>query len=421
MPSLFDPLTLRDLTIPNRIFLAPMCQYQCEARDGVPTDWHLVHLGARAAGGFGLVIAEATGVLPEGRITPQCPGLWNDEQANAWRRVVEFGHAQGAKMGIQLAHAGRKGSTYRDFEPGKSGTVPFEDGGWETFGPSAVPFPGLATPTEATPEYLAHVVEAFAAAARRADAAGFDVVEVHAAHGYLLSEFLSPLSNHRTDGYGGDLAGRARLLLEVVDAVREAWPVGKPIFVRISATEWTDGGFTVEDATEVARMLRRHHVDLVDVSSGGNVLAKIPAAPGYQVPLAAAVRQAGLPVSAVGLITEPKQAQQILDDGKRGRRGAGPGGAAGAVVAVARRRRTRLRCLRPLSELVPARPLARRRARPLTPGTVPNSVHLFHNFGPKSGPVEKVDRWEPSPGIDQTGGVSRRRSRRPRAQRAADR
>lgn len=315
MPSLFDPLTLRDLTIPNRIFLAPMCQYQCEARDGVPTDWHLVHLGARAAGGFGLVIAEATGVLPEGRITPQCPGLWNDEQANAWRRVVEFGHAQGAKMGIQLAHAGRKGSTYRDFEPGKSGTVPFEDGGWETFGPSAVPFPGLATPTEATPEYLAHVVEAFAAAARRADAAGFDVVEVHAAHGYLLSEFLSPLSNHRTDGYGGDLAGRARLLLEVVDAVREAWPVGKPIFVRISATEWTDGGFTVEDATEVARMLRRHHVDLVDVSSGGNVLAKIPAAPGYQVPLAAAVRQAGLPVSAVGLITEPKQAQQILDDG----------------------------------------------------------------------------------------------------------
>lgn len=315
MPSLFDPLPLRDLTIPNRIFLAPMCQYQCEARDGVPTDWHLVHLGARAAGGFGLVIAEATGVLPEGRITPQCTGIWNDTQRDAWARIVEFGHGQGAAMGIQLAHAGRKGSTYRDFEPHKSGSVPLQDGGWETFGPSAVPFPGLATPTEADHEYLATVVDAFAAAARRADEAGFDVVELHAAHGYFLNEFLSPLSNHRTDAYGGDLAGRSRLLLEVVDAVRGTWPAGKPVFARISATEWTDGGFTVEDATEVARMLGEHGVDLIHVSSGGNVLATIPAGPGYQVPLAAAVRTAGLPVCAVGLITEPKQAQQILDDG----------------------------------------------------------------------------------------------------------
>ncbi len=315
MSSLFDPLQLRDLTIPNRIFLAPMCQYQCEARDGVPTDWHLVHLGARATGGFGMIIAEATGVLPEGRITPQCTGIWNDEQVAAWRRIVDFCHRQGAAMAVQLQHAGRKASVYREWEPNRSGSVPLEDGGWQTIGPSAVPFPGLAVPREATLDDLAQVVEAFAAAARRADAAGFDAVELHAAHGYLLFQFLSPLSNHRSDAYGGDLAGRSRLLLEVTDAVRAVWPEGKPLFVRISATEWTEGGFTVEEATEVARMLGEHGVDLIDVSSGGNVVAKIPAAPGYQVKLARAVREAGLPVSAVGLITEPAQAQEILDEG----------------------------------------------------------------------------------------------------------
>jgi 2,4-dienoyl-CoA reductase-like NADH-dependent reductase (Old Yellow Enzyme family) len=315
MSSLFDPLQLRDLRIPNRIFLAPMCQYQCEARDGVPTDWHLMHLGARAAGGFGMLIAEATGVLPEGRITPNCCGIWNDQQVAAWRRIVDFCHGQGAAMAIQLQHAGRKASVYREYEPNKSGSVPPEDGGWETIGPSAVPFPGLATPREATPADLAGVVAAFAAAAGRADAAGFDAVELHAAHGYLLFQFLSPLSNHRTDEYGGDLAGRSRLLLEVTDAVRAAWPAAKPLLVRLSATEWTEGGFTVEEATAVAGMLAEHGVDLVDVSSGGNVLAKIPAGPGYQVPLARAVRAAGLPVSAVGLITEPAQAQAILDEG----------------------------------------------------------------------------------------------------------
>jgi 2,4-dienoyl-CoA reductase-like NADH-dependent reductase (Old Yellow Enzyme family) len=315
MVSLFDPLTLRGLTIPNRIFLAPMCQYQCEQKDGVPHDWHLVHLGARATGGFGLIIAEATGVVPEGRITPQCPGLWNEEQQEAWKHIVDFCHTYGAKTAIQLAHAGRKASTYRGFEAHQSGSVPLDDGGWETIAPSAVAFPGLATPREATAEDIAHVVSAFAAAARRADAAGFDAVELHAAHGYLLFEFLSPLSNHRTDGYGGDLAGRSRLLLEVTDAVREVWPEEKPLLVRISATEWTDGGFTVEEATEVARMLGEHGVDLIDVSSGGNVVAKIPAGPGYQVKLARAVRAAGLPVSAVGLITEPAQAQAILDEG----------------------------------------------------------------------------------------------------------
>jgi 2,4-dienoyl-CoA reductase-like NADH-dependent reductase (Old Yellow Enzyme family) len=315
MPSLFDPLQLRDVTIPNRIFLAPMCQYQCTGLDGVPTDWHLMHYGARAAGGFGLLIAEATGVCAEGRITPWCCGLWNDEQVTAWRRVVSFCHQQGAKMAVQLQHAGRKASVYRDFEPDQSGTVPVSAGGWETIAPSSIPFPGLAAPREATPADIAAVIADFAAAARRADAAGFDAVELHAAHGYLLFQFLSPLTNQRTDEYGGDLAGRSRLLLEVSDAVRAAFPANKPLLVRISASEWTHGGFTVEEATQVAAMLADHGVDLIDVSSGGNVLAKIPAAPGYQVPLAAAVRSAGLPVSAVGLITDPAQAQAILDAG----------------------------------------------------------------------------------------------------------
>ena len=220
MTSLFSPLTLRDLTIPNRIFLAPMCQYMCERRDGVPTDWHLVHLGARAAGGFGLIIAEATAVVPEGRISPEDTGLRNDAQRDAWARIVAFCHAQGATMGIQLAHAGRKASTYRGHPGLPHGSVPLEEGGWATVGPSPAGFPGLAEPRELTQEELAGVVKAFADAAVRADQAGFDVVEVHAAHGYLLCEFLSPLSNHRLDEYGGDFAGRTRLLLVVVVAVR---------------------------------------------------------------------------------------------------------------------------------------------------------------------------------------------------------
>lgn len=316
MSSLFDPLQLRDLTVSNRMFLAPMCQYQCEGRDGVPTDWHLMHYGARAAGGFGLLISEATSVSPEGRITPWCAGLWNDEQVAAWKRVVDFCHAQGAKMAVQLQHAGRKGSIYREWEPGKAGSVPLAAGGWQTIGPSAIPFPGLTAPREATQEDLAKVVADFVAAAHRAEAAGFDAIELHAAHGYLLFEFLSPLSNKRTDGYGGELAGRARLLLEVAEAVRAAWPAGRPLFVRLSATEWTEGGFTVTEATEVAGLLAERGVDLMDISSGGNVMAKIPSAPGYQVPLAAAVRAAGLPVSTVGQITDPLQAQSILDAGQ---------------------------------------------------------------------------------------------------------
>jgi 2,4-dienoyl-CoA reductase-like NADH-dependent reductase (Old Yellow Enzyme family) len=315
MPSLFDPLTLRGVTIPNRLFLSPMCQYMCEARDGVPTDWHLVHLGARAAGGFGLLVAEATAVVPEGRISPEDCGLWNDAQRDAWARIVAFCHEQGALMGVQLAHAGRKASTYKGHPGRHEGSVPPSEGGWTPVAPSAVAFPGLATPTELTPDEIAGVVGAFAAAAVRADQAGFDVVEIHGAHGYLLNEFLSPLSNRRADGYGGDFAGRVRLLLEVVDAVREVWPESKPLFVRLSASEWVDDGWTPDDTVRLSGLLVEHGVDLVDVSSGGNILARIPLAPGYQVPFARAVRAAGVPTAAVGLITEPAQAQAILDDG----------------------------------------------------------------------------------------------------------
>ncbi|HET7725232.1 MAG TPA: NADH:flavin oxidoreductase/NADH oxidase [Propionibacteriaceae bacterium] len=316
MTSLFDPITLRDLTLENRIVLPPMCQYQVFERDGVPTDWHLVHLGARATGGFGLIIAEATGVLPEGRITANCTGIWNDEQRDAWTHIVGFCHEQGAAMGIQLAHAGRKASTYSEMDHGKTGSRPLEDGGWETFGPSAIPFPGLATPTAASVEYLAHVTDAFAQAARRADEAGFDVVEIHAAHGYLISEFLSPLSNHRTDEYGDGFEGRTKLLLDVVDAVRAVWPEGKPLFVRISATEWVEDGWSVADSVRLAPLLVEHGVDVIHVSSGGNVLAHMPTDEDYQVKLAGAVRAAGVRVCAVGRITDPVKAQAILDEGR---------------------------------------------------------------------------------------------------------
>ena len=307
------PLTLRSTTFRNRVWLAPMCQYS--AVDGVPGDWHLLHLGARAAGGFGLVLAEATAVVPEGRITPQDTGIWDDTQTTAWRRIVDVVHDRGALAGIQLAHAGRKASTYRPWSP-VQGSVPPEDGGWETVAPTAVPFDGYADPAELDLDGIAAVVEGFAAATRRSLEAGFDVVEVHAAHGYLLHQFLSPLSNHRTDAYGGSPENRARLLREVVAAVRAAWPQDRPLFVRVSATDWTDGGLTYEDVAAVAAGLAELGVDLVDVSTGGNVPASIPVGPGYQVPAARAVRAtSGLPVSAVGLITSPAQAEQVLVDG----------------------------------------------------------------------------------------------------------
>ncbi len=316
MSLLFEPLTLRGITFPNRIFLAPMCQYSCDARDGVPSDWHLVHLGSHAIGGFGLVLTEATAVNAEGRISPQDTGLWNQAQQLAWTRINSFLHAQGSATGMQLAHAGRKASTYSPFA-GKSDSVPADDGGWTTVAPSAEAFGGYAQPRELTVSEIGAVIDDFRASAVRADAAGFDVVEIHAAHGYLVHQFLSPLSNHRTDGYGGDFAGRSRLLAEIVTAVRAVWPPDKPLFVRFSGTDWIDGGWSIEDTAAAAALVGRLGADLIDVSSGGNVTgADIPVGPGYQVPLARAVRSAtGLPVGAVGLITDPVQAEQILSEG----------------------------------------------------------------------------------------------------------
>ena len=314
MSLLFEPITLRDLTIPHRAWLAPMCQYS--ATDGMPDDWHLVHLGARASGGFGLVMTEATAVVPEGRISPADTGIWNDEQAAAWRRITDFVHARGARTAIQLAHAGRKASTYAPFHDLADTSVPADDGGWVAVGPSAEPHAGLAAPAAMTATQVADVPERFAAAARRSLDAGFDVVEVHAAHGYLLHEFLSPIANHRTDEYGGDLDGRARLLRETVIAVREVWPDELPLLVRLSATDWRDDGLDVDDVAKVAAGLAELGVDLVDVSSGGVAPASIPTGPGYQVPHARRVREvAGLPTSAVGLITAPAQAEQILVTG----------------------------------------------------------------------------------------------------------
>ncbi len=315
MSLLFEPLTLRGVTLPNRIALAPMCQYSCAEQDGMPGDWHLVHLGSHAIGGFGLILTEAAAVSPQGRISPQDAGLWNDGQQHAWRRITDFLHAQGAKTGVQLAHAGRKASTYAPFAAG-SGSVPPEEGGWTTVGPSAQAFGDYAAPRELTIPQIEQIVEEFRTAAERADAAGFDVVEIHAAHGYLLHQFLSPLSNHRTDTYGGNFQGRSRLLAEVLTAVRTAWPPDKPVFVRFSGTDWAEGGWTLEETQQAAALAGRLGADLIDVSSGGNVpRAQIPVGPGYQVPLARAVRAAtGLAVGAVGLITEPVQAEQILTE-----------------------------------------------------------------------------------------------------------
>jgi len=262
------------------------------------------------------VFTEASAVTPEGRISPQDAGIWNDEQAAAWRRIVDFVHGQGAPIGVQLAHAGRKASTYRPWAP-EHGTVPASEGGWTAVAPSPVAFEGYAVPKPLALPELAEVVTAFADAARRAVATGFDTVEVHAAHGYLLHEFLSPLSNRRDDAYGGSFDNRVRLLLETVDAVRAAIPDGMPLVVRISGTDWVDGGWDVEQSTRLGRRLREHGVDLVDVSSGGNAPASIPVGPGYQVPLSADVRRgADVPTGAVGLITEPAQAEKVLANGE---------------------------------------------------------------------------------------------------------
>ncbi len=310
---LLEPLTLRGTTIRNRAWVAPMCMYS--SVDGHPTDFHLVHLGAFARGGAGLVVQEATAVAPEGRISPADAGIWTDAQAEDYRRITDFVTGQGATPGIQLAHAGRKASTQRPWE-GRA-WVPPAEGGWTPLGPDDDAYPGLGAPAAMTVEQIADVVTAFGAAAGRSVAAGFEVVEIHAAHGYLLHEFLSPLSNRRTDRYGGSPTNRARLLVEVVDAVRAVWPGDKPLFVRLTGSDWVDGGLTVDDAVEVATSLVGHGVDLFDISSGGNSPdQRIDLGPGYQVPFAAAVKRAtGVPTSAVGLITDGPQAEQVLRDG----------------------------------------------------------------------------------------------------------
>jgi 2,4-dienoyl-CoA reductase-like NADH-dependent reductase (Old Yellow Enzyme family) len=316
MQELFDPLTLRGVTLRNRIGMSPMCQYSATA--GQANNWHLMHYGSRAVGGVGLVIVEATAVTPQGRISPHDLGLWNDSQVEPLARIVRFADEQGAVTGIQLAHAGRKASMRRPWEGGD--TAPPAAGGWEDVAaPSAVPFAdGYLVPQALDRAGIADIVRAFADAARRARAAGMRVIELHAAHGYLMHQFLSPLSNQRTDEYGGSFENRIRVVREVVQAVRAVWPERLPLFVRLSATDWTDGGWDVPQTVELARLLREDGVDLVDCSSGGNVSgARIPFGPGYQVRFAEQVRrEAGIATAAVGLITEAAQADEIIRSGR---------------------------------------------------------------------------------------------------------
>jgi 2,4-dienoyl-CoA reductase-like NADH-dependent reductase (Old Yellow Enzyme family) len=312
MSQLFSPFEVRGLALRNRIVVSPMCQYSC--RDGVLTDWHLVHLGSRAVGGAGLVFIEASAVEPRGRISPEDSGIWGEQHVPPIARIARFVNEQGARMGIQLAHAGRKASTRRPWDG--HGPLAKEQGGWDVVGPSAIPFDEhYPVPHALEASELEAIPRLFADAARRSIEAGIQVIEVHAAHGYLLHSFLSPLSNRRTDAYGGALANRARLLLEVVDAVRRVF--AGPLSVRVSATDWVPGGFDVGDAVTVARWLKEHGVDLVDASSGGaSPLQKIAVAPGYQVPFAARIRrEAGIPTVAVGLVTEPAQAEEIVASG----------------------------------------------------------------------------------------------------------
>jgi len=308
---LLSPLAIREVTLRNRIAVSPMCQYSSE--DGFANDWHLVHLGSRAAGGASLVCMEATAVEARGRISPYDMGIWKDEHVEFLTRITRFIHSQGAAAGIQLAHAGRKGSTRRPGEGG--GFLPETEGGWQPMAPSDVPFrAGDPAPHALSKPEIHTLVDQFRDAAGRALRAGFEVVEIHGAHGYLIHEFLSPLSNRRTDEYGGTLANRLRFALEVTEAVRGAWPANLPLFFRISATDWVPGGWTDDDSVELVRRLRSMGVDLVDCSSGGNAAeARIPLGPGYQVPFAERIRrETGMPTGAVGLITTPQQADEII-------------------------------------------------------------------------------------------------------------
>lgn len=314
--GLFDAIKIRDVSFANRIAVSPMCEYSCD--NGLANDWHLVHLGSRAVGGAGLVITEATGVLPEARISPQDLGIWSEAHVEPLARCVKFIHSQGGVAGIQLAHAGRKASTARPWEGGAKLTP--EQGGWsKVVAPSAIPFASnYPMPIALTIDGIAEAVAGFGKAAQRALDAGFRVIEIHAAHGYLLHEFYSPLSNRRTDQYGGSFENRTRIVREVVEKVRRVWPERLPLFIRISCTDWTEGGWDIEQAVELARIVSKLGVDLIDCSSGGNVAdATIPIAPGYQVPFAERIRRdARIMTGAVGMITEADQAEKIIRGGQ---------------------------------------------------------------------------------------------------------
>ena len=315
MPSqLFAPLTLRSVTFHNRVFVSPMCQYSSE--DGMPNDWHFVHLGSRAVGGASLVFVEASAVSPEGRITPWDAGIWSGAHALAWKRVAQFIRDHGAVPGIQIAHAGRKASCNKPWLGGKP-LAPSE-GAWQALGPSPIGFGAYPAPRAMTVDEIKRTVEDFRRAAGHALEAGFDVVEIHGAHGYLLHSFVSALSNQRKDDYGGSFDNRIRIALEVARAVREAWPEDKPLFYRISASDWFEGGWEIEQAVMLSRRLKDIGIDLVDCSSGGNIHEqKIKLGPGYQVPFAEAIRAgAGVPTAAVGLISDPIQAEQIVSLGQ---------------------------------------------------------------------------------------------------------
>ena len=314
MNTLFDPLTIGSVTFQNRVWVSPMCQYS--AVDGLVGQWHSAHLNAFATGAPGLIMVEATGVVPEGRISIACPTINDDKHASAFKPMIDFAHSHNVKMGIQLAHAGRKGSTMRPWDDHRMASA--DEGGWQSVSSSAIAFHGYPEPRALTVDEIHQLTHDFAAAARRAVDVGFDLVEIHAAHGYLLHQFYSPLANTRTDEYGGSFENRVRFLLETAMAVRAAIPASTPLFVRISATDWVDDGWNLVDSIELCSQLKALGVDLIDVSTGGNVHnAPIKATPGFQVPFAAAIRaEAKIMTGAVGLITEPEQAQYTIETGE---------------------------------------------------------------------------------------------------------
>lgn len=315
MSKLFSPLSIREIKLKNRIVVSPMCQYSSE--DGFANDWHLVHLGSRAVGGAGLIMLEATAVEPEGRISPEDLGIWKDEHIPFLQRINKFIENNGAVPAIQLAHAGRKAANYAPWRG--TGPLPVDEGGWPVIGPSAIAFKeGYPMPQEMSVQAIALIIEKFVQAAKRALAAGFKVLEIHAAHGYLIHEFYSPYSNKRTDEYGGSFENRIRFLVEITEAIRSVWPKEFPLFVRISATDWISGGWSIEESIKLSKILKQKQVDVIDCSSGGNIPGiKITIGPSYQVPLSEKIKSAsGILTGAVGLITEPLQAEKILEENK---------------------------------------------------------------------------------------------------------